>query len=134
MNFNIDTFPDGRVCCYNTFKDKDWVTKGLIKNTIDGRRDFLIDLRSHKFVLCPRGNGIDTHRLWETLYMGSIPIVLNCVALEEFSDLPILFIDSWNDINETMLEDKYKEIVSRVWNMEKLKFSYWRDKIRGLSI
>lgn len=33
-------------------------------------------VNEHRFVLCPRGNGIDTHRFWETLYRGAIPIVL----------------------------------------------------------
>jgi hypothetical protein len=28
-----------------------------------------------KFVAAPRGNGVDTHRFWETLYRGGIPIV-----------------------------------------------------------
>lgn len=31
----------------------------------------------YKFVLCPGGNGIDTHRVWETIYRGSLPIVLD---------------------------------------------------------
>jgi hypothetical protein len=133
MNFNIDTFPEGRRECYNIFKDKNWVTLGAIENTVEGRRRFLNDIRNHKFVICPRGNGIDTHRLWETLYMGSFPIVLNCVALEEFTDLPILFIDSWNQINESMLEEKFIEMMTKTWNMEKLKFSYWEERIRNLS-
>ncbi len=29
------------------------------------------------FVACPRGNGLDTHRFWETIYRGSKPIILN---------------------------------------------------------
>lgn len=134
MNFNIRTYPQERQECYDMFKDKDWVTKGVIDNTINGRRRFLMDLRNHKFVLCPRGMGIDTHRLWETLYMGSIPVVLKTLALEEFSDLPILFVDSWNDINENMLEKKYNEMGSRDWNMDKLKIDYWRQKITDASL
>ena len=30
---------------------------------------------SHSMVLCPRGNGSDTHRVWETLYRGVVPVV-----------------------------------------------------------
>ena len=26
-------------------------------------------------VAAPRGNGLDTHRLWEALYLGCVPIV-----------------------------------------------------------
>ena len=129
MNFDIANFPSERQNCYNNFKDKQWVTIGNIDNTLGGRSKFLENIRNHKFVLCPRGNGIDTHRLWETLYMGSIPIVINEVALNEFKDLPILFIDNWGVISEEFLNKKYDVIVSQNWNFHKLKVGYWKDKI-----
>lgn len=129
LNFNIDTYRDERQMCYNMFYDKPYVTVGEIINTLDGRRRYLKEIRDHKFVLCPRGNGIDTHRLWETLYMGSIPIVKRCYAMSEFTDLPILFIDNWSEVDKDFLENKYKEITGMVWNLEKIKFSYWKKVI-----
>jgi len=129
MNFSTWTYPMERQYCYNLFSTKEWVSKGENKNTLEGRHVFLKDLRNHKFVLCPRGNGTDTHRLWETLYMGSIPIVIKTVALDEFTDLPILFIENWEILNEEFLHKKYEEISSKTWNMEKLKFGYWKNKI-----
>jgi len=129
MNFNINTYKIHRQECYNLFCNKDWVTNGIIENTLEGRKNFLINIRNHKFVLCPRGNGIDTHRLWETLYMGSIPIVLKCCALNEFTDLPILFIDSWKQLNEQFLNEEYNKITLKVWNMDKLKFKHWKKII-----
>ena len=134
MNFNIGTYLGERQRCYYLFSDKDWVTKGSHVPTLEGRRVFLKELRNHKFVLCPRGNGVDTHRLWETLYMGSIPIVKKDIAVNDFNDLPILFVDDWTDLNEIMLEEKYKEITMGKWNMEKLKFSYWKKKIIEASL
>jgi hypothetical protein len=130
MSFTISTFPMERQVCHDMFVNKTWVTKGKLENSLKGRREFLEDIRNHTFVLCPRGNGIDTCRLWETLYMGSIPIVINTAALEEFKDLPILFIDNWEEINPELLNEKYAEIMSKTWNMEKLKFSYWERVIR----
>lgn len=130
LNFNISTYRNERQICYNLFHNKPYVTVGNIVNTLEGRKEFLREIRNHKFVLCPRGNGIDTHRLWETLYMDSIPIVKRCCGMNEFTDLPILFIDDWSEIeNEEYLENKYKEIKSKVWNLEKLKFSYWKQQI-----
>ncbi len=38
---------------------------------------FLKDMSSHRFALCVRGNGIDTHRFWEALYLGVIPVVID---------------------------------------------------------
>ena len=36
---------------------------------------YIDELKNSRFVVCPRGNGIDTHRLWETIYLGSIPVI-----------------------------------------------------------
>ena len=32
-------------------------------------------LLNYMFVICPEGNGIDTHRMWEALYLRTIPII-----------------------------------------------------------
>ena len=37
--------------------------------------DYIKKLNDYKFVLCPRGKGTDTHRFWEILLVGSVPIV-----------------------------------------------------------
>uniref|UniRef100_A0A6C0H793 Exostosin GT47 domain-containing protein n=1 Tax=viral metagenome TaxID=1070528 RepID=A0A6C0H793_9ZZZZ len=39
--------------------------------------EYLRELAQHKFCLCLRGNGLDTHRFWESLYLGVIPVVFN---------------------------------------------------------
>lgn len=131
MNFTISTYSSERKLVWNLFKDKDWVTIGKIITTIDGRITFLRQIKQHSFVLCPRGNGIDTHRLWETLYMGSIPIVRNNSALDEFKDLPICFIDNWNDITYDFLQEELKRINNIKWNLDKLKISYWINRINN---
>jgi hypothetical protein len=129
MNFNISTYPSERQKVFDLFFEKEWVTKGIIESTLEGRTKFLREIRNHSFVLCPRGNGVDTHRLWETLYMGSIPIVKRDIAFKDFEDLPICFIDDWNEITIEFLEKKQQRITSGNCNMEKLKVSYWIEKV-----
>jgi hypothetical protein len=131
INFNISTFPRERKFIFDKFSNERWVKIGNIENTIDGRKQFLIDIKSSKFVFCPRGNGIDTHRIWESLYMGSIPIVKYERAHHLFTDLPILFIKDWNEINEDFLNKKYEDILSKDWNIDKLKQSYWNKLIKN---
>ena len=36
--------------------------------------DYLQKLRTCRFVVCPRGNGLDTHATWEALMCGCVPI------------------------------------------------------------
>lgn len=130
MNFNISNYPIERQFVFDLFKDFEGIKIGYIDNSLEGRRNFLKEIKSSKFVICPRGNGVDTHRLWETLYMGSIPIVKYENTHHLFTDLPILFIKDWNEITEDFLNDKYLEIINKEWNLQKLKMSYWNNFIK----
>ena len=42
-----------------------------------GYMEYLEELAEHRFCLCLRGNGVDTHRFWESVYLGVIPIIIN---------------------------------------------------------
>jgi hypothetical protein len=49
--------------------------------------------------------------------------------LTDFEDLPICFINDWNEVTPEFLDKEKQRILSRDWNMEKLKVSYWIEKI-----
>jgi hypothetical protein len=130
MNFNPDTYPTERNYVFDKFYKNSWTNVGSIENTLNGRIKYLQEIKKSKFVFCPRGNGIDTHRLWETLYVGSIPIVkFDNNAHHMFLDLPILFVENWDCITEEFLFQKYNEFINKKWNMTKLKFEFWENFI-----
>ena len=59
-------------------------------------------LAKYKYCLCPEGNGVDTHRLWEALYLDCIPIVKNTafsrvVNHYTHGELGLCIIDNWWD-------------------------------------
>ena len=60
-----------------------------------------------------RGNGFDTHRIWETLYSGSIPIVKRHYAFEYLDNLPVLYIDNYKDLYGLDLEQFITELTIR---------------------
>jgi len=124
MNFNPSTFPE-RINIKNYFDNFKWVYK---KQSVSWQ-EYYIDIVSSKFVISPRGNGIDCHRIWESLYLRTIPIVKKEYFMHEFDDLPILFIDSWEEITEDFLLKKYDEFKNKKFNLEKLKISYWEIQI-----
>jgi hypothetical protein len=39
--------------------------------------DYIRALQTHKFCISPPGRGIDAHRTWESLMVGTIPICLS---------------------------------------------------------
>lgn len=97
-----------------------------------GRIRFLSRLRSAPMTLCPEGNGMDTHRLWETLYMGGTPVVKSNPKLNHlYRQFPIIILKSWNQLlNEEFMYKSWCELEEFEWDSEKLSISYWARKIR----
>jgi len=93
------------------------------------RLNFLKNCRTNSFVICPTGNGIDTHRIWETLYLGGIPIIKSHNTLNYLvQNLPVLVVDSWHDLRrKNFLEDNFYRINSGKYDYYKLSASYWID-------
>ncbi|ORC91829.1 exostosin [Trypanosoma theileri] len=98
-------------------------------------RSYLNLLTQHKFVLAPRGNGMDTHRLWETLYMGSVPIVQRSTLDSRLlSALPILLVDNFSEVTPSLLTspealaltapERFKAVDDNFLSM-----AYWRQII-----
>jgi hypothetical protein len=127
MNFNIRTNQDKRFNLYKHFKPQSWVTYEYGSNG-ENFNQYINNIYNHKFVFCPEGNGIDTHRLWETLYMGSIPIVKRSINNSYYQDLPICFVNSWEEVTEDYL-NRWDNI-KHIWQYDKLKFEYWKNKIK----
>lgn len=106
------------------------LTHQILKQDLMNWEEYTEQLMNHKFTLSPPGRGIDTHRTYEALICGSIPIVFPSFLNKLYDDLPILVIDSFQLLNTEYLEAKYTEIISKQhYNFEKLSSHYWRDKI-----
>ena len=59
-------------------------------------------------MICPRGNAVDCHRNWEVLYMRRVPIMKRDPYLQElFKDYPVLWVDDFAEVTQTMLMDNY---------------------------
>ncbi len=90
-------------------------------------------LRKYAFVLSPEGNGLDTHRTWEAMYLGCVPIVSSSYMSEAFAELglPLWVVNSYDEIleyDEKTLQTKYFEILNGSLR-DRLYFKYWRDQI-----
>jgi hypothetical protein len=94
-----------------------------------GNEEFLHHLLTHRFVLCPPGNGVDTHRMWEVLAAGSIPIVLRSQAMMPFKDLRILFVDRYEDVTINLLQETWEMMKTNSVSHPMLAAEYWIQKI-----
>lgn len=130
VNHRIHTFPLEREWLYPHFESKPWATVRTPSSELD---QYKHELLNHKFVLCPRGNGVDTHRMWEALYSGVIPVVVRHQTHSMLEgNLPVLFVNHFSEVNEQMLNESYDHFNSKHWNMDMLKVSWWINKMRGM--
>lgn len=94
MNFSINTNVQKRLDCYNAFKDDPRV---VIKGDRT-REEYYDDLSRSKYVLCPEGTGMDTHRVWEAIFCGATPVVLQNPLADLYGAYPVKIVESWNKI------------------------------------
>jgi hypothetical protein len=131
VNHNIGTNPNERTRPYEMFSGKSFATVHPCVG-FGGQSDYYRNIKEHFFVLSPPGNGHDCHRTWEILYLGRVPIVKKVGRLQDlYSDLPVVFIDDYDQISEQFLVDRTKEMSSRTFNFKKLTFTYWKMLIEG---
>lgn len=95
FNFHIQTNVIKRQPCFDILKNKlQWL------DTIDPIENHK-RLSTFRFCICPEGNGVDSHRLWECLYLNVIPIVIKSefTSLLVKQNIPLVVLDSWENLN-----------------------------------
>jgi hypothetical protein len=133
VNHTIRSYPNERAEPYELFVNKNWCTIEFYENG-QNYNNYIDNVYNHKFVLSPRGNGLDTHRFWETLHLKSIPVVIKNPNNSYYLDLPVVFVNSWNEVTEEFLNTEYERISNTEYNLEKLYFKYWKNKILNKKI
>tara|TARA_B100000965_G_scaffold406806_1_gene448862 strand:+ start:5629 stop:6648 length:1020 start_codon:yes stop_codon:yes gene_type:complete len=129
INFNKDTNLKKREKILDEFLDR----KDTTFKTNLPLDEFIIDMFNHKFILSPQGKGIDTHRFWEAIYLGSVPIIEGHHTFGEY----LKFCISHNG-SRSKDKDINKEIESFNLDFSLLKkfltISYLINKINELKI
>jgi hypothetical protein len=88
------------------------------------------------FNVCPMGNGFDTHRFWETLMVGTIPIVKSHDyfdnILYQYPSIPIIVVKNWLELPELITSlsvDRYNQLFETA-NLNLIYNSYWEDQLK----
>jgi len=123
LNFNINTRFLHRFHIKNRFKNN---KKAITENNLLSKKSYLKKINSYKFIICPWGNGYDTHRFWEALYSFSIPVSLKHISNEQFDSLPVKLVNSFRK-----LDINFEEINNIDFDLEGsiADFSFWEKKI-----
>jgi hypothetical protein len=133
LNCSVWTNKTERLPLYQHLTNQSWVTT-VQKSNIFDFDNYINNIHSHMFVACPSGNGIDTHRTWESLYLGTFPIERRNTSNFFWRDLPIWFVDNWSEIKRESVEEAFHHMSEKEWNMEKSEFPYWQTLIKSYTI
>lgn len=69
-----------------------------------GAADYYRLLRRSRFVLSPRGVGLDCHRTWEALVCGAVPVVRASPLDPLFAGQPVLVVREWSELTAEGLD------------------------------
>jgi len=90
-------------------------------------------LKNFACVACPRGNGVDTHRLWETIYLGRYPIIENNPWADSLSYLktPLIQINEWSkeevlSLNLSSVQKFSPQKIESIW------IPYWIKLLKSV--
>lgn len=100
-----------------------------------GRMSLWNNIGNHQFVAAPPGRGVDTHRAWEILALGSIPIVSSSRHSAVFAQngLPAIVLkdDEWGSLNMQEMIEAAASASTLGWPFESphgaLTEAYWEQ-------
>jgi hypothetical protein len=62
------------------------------------RKEFYNTLKRSKYAICPAGTGIDTHRVYECIHLGVIPIVKSSPLDSLYATMPVKIVNDWESV------------------------------------
>lgn len=101
FNFRVETNKEKRQPC------KDILVNAGLQFIPDLPPDTYLDVLSrHYYSICPEGNGIDSHRIWESLLLNTIPIMLRNPFTEMIlKEYPCILLHRWEDLTIETLQN-----------------------------
>lgn len=126
-NFDANTNLNYRIPCHEiTAKN------GIPMYPSRSNKEYWEMLARSMFVISPKGNGVDCHRIWECLYLNSIPVILDHENFSKFKHLPILFVpnNNWEEITIDFLRSQVSNFANKFNNsIPELTIEYWKTRI-----
>ena len=115
----------------------DHVEFGVMEVSKNGRLRYLRSMRDAGMVVRPQGNGLDTHRFYEALYVGAIPVVLGSSYSAKIAKrfcLPHLTVRRWSELSDyRALQRRAAVLRLQKWDLRWITKSAWLAKLNGAS-
>ena len=129
-------------CSFNTTTNKERIAVlnyAKNNNLVDfkgfsNHKNFVRNLSSYKFAICPEGNGLDTHRFWESLITKTLPIVKKSDFITNFYNIgiPMIVLDDWKELitlDEDTLKKLYNSNYEKLHSQDYITLDFWLERI-----
>ncbi len=127
LNYNPSTNSKHRKNLHKLFESFDNI---LIISKKVNYLTYMNHIGNSKYVLCPRGNGLDTHRFYETILMGSIPIVEHSLLDSLYLKTTSLIVNNYSDLTIDILKRPEKHIKNMNFSKDILYLETWLNEIK----
>lgn len=129
FHFTLERNADRKIAFDTIPKKCVFYEKEFTKRTDSWRRQ-----TEYAFVISPLGHGMDCHRTWEAILLGCIPVVRTSPLDSLYEGLPVLILDNWEELSETLLVKTVEEFSTRSFCYEKLEIEYWKTNFSFFNI
>lgn len=99
--------------------------------TVIGRAESWRRNTEYFFTISPRGNGMDCHRTWEAILLGSVPIIPDLPINQLFHSLPVLIVRNWADVTPQYLAREKERILHETYDFAPVLLETWRQRLLG---
>ena len=123
IHLNSGNFNNERQIAYQKSLN---IKNSFFINKAFSRNKYWRFMRNSQYIISPRGRGFDCHRTWEALILGVIPIIKSSVNDVLFKELPVLIVNSYEEITNNLL---IENTVLNNTNLRKITLQYWVDLI-----
>jgi hypothetical protein len=121
VSFALETNASERAYCLEKI--------GLPLDPRIGHGEYLARLAASYFCIAPRGYGLDTHRIWEALYLRTVPVVTRTVLSDEYPDLPMVVLDDWTQFRAIDFSpDLYDQLMTG-WDGRSLSMPVFLERL-----
>lgn len=133
---------NGMLCAFNTSTNKERID---ILHNLDQNnyvrylrrakhKDYMKTLSQYKLSICPEGNGADTHRIWESLLVETLPVVKKSNFTENLSSvgIPLYIINNWKELaylDEEKIDYIYSSKSFELKDKRFLTYKFWMEKV-----
>ena len=128
---NAEAIPDRREAC-EQLRDQPachFVTRRMPQRQYWEAHD------AFAFEVAPRGNGLDSFRTWECLFLDTVPIVKTSAldALYRQEKLPVVIVESWREVTPANLRRWQADMADPFTGdvRHKLTADYWLGRIHS---